>query len=139
MADTGQGASVTLATTGSVGAVRSITLPEFVIEALEDHDLSTTGFKTKIPTDLADPGEVTLEILWDNSVNTEVPSIGVAETVTVTWPIVTSTNTTAGKLEGTGFISSVKLPDMNTGELQVATITVMFDGKTDPAFTPEGA
>lgn len=136
MADTGQGATLTLATTGTIGAIRSLTLPEFIIDKLEDSDLSTTGFKTYIKTDLAEPGEIVAEVLWNADTNT-VPALGVQETVTVTWPIHTATNTTAANLAGTGFITGIKLPDMNTGELQVATITIAYDGKTDPAYTGE--
>ena len=138
MADTGQGATLTLATTGAVGVIRSMTLPEFAIDKIETSDLSTTGFKTYIATDLAAPGELTAEIIFDAE-DDDVPSFGVSETVTVTWPIHTTGNTTNATLAGTGFITNFKLPDMQIGELQVATITVAFDGLTDPAFTAEAA
>ena len=138
MADTGQGATLTLATTGAVGVIRSMTLPEFAIDKIETSDLSTTGFKTYIATDLAEPGELTAEIIFDAE-DDDVPSFGVSETVTVTWPIHTTGNTTNATLAGTGFITNFKLPDMQIGELQVATITVAFDGLTDPAFTAEAA
>jgi hypothetical protein len=138
MADTGQGATLTLATTGSIGVIRSLTLPEITIDTLDDSDLSTTGFKTYIKTDLAEPGTLQAEILWDATTN-DLPTLGTAETVTVTFPIHTSGNTTNATFAGTGFISSIKMPDMQMGELQVATLTVQLDGKTDPAFTAEAA
>lgn len=138
MADTGQGATLTLATTGSVGVIRSMTLPEFTIDKIDTTDLSTTAFKTYIKSDLAEPGELTAELLFDAE-DDAVPSLGVSETVTVTFPIHTGTNTTNATLAGTGFITGFKLPDMQVGELQVATVTIAFDGLTDPAFTAESA
>ena len=137
MADTGQGASLTLATSGTIGVIRSMTLPEFVIEKIESTGLATTAFKTFIPSDLSDPGELTAEIIFDAE-NGDVVARGVPETVTVTWPVLT-TGQTAANLAGTGFVTAFKLPDMSTGELQIATITIAFDGLTDPAFTAESA
>jgi len=134
MADTGSGATLTLATTGAVGTIKSMTLPEFTIDKLETSDLSTTDYKTYVKTDLAEPGELTAEIFFDGDV--AVPSLGVAETVTVTFPKVIATNT-AANLAGTGFITGYKMPELQTGELQMATLTIAFDGLTDPAFTVE--
>lgn len=138
MADTGLGATLTLGTTGSVGAIRSITSPEFVLEKIDKSVLGTTDFMEYHPGDLSDPGEITAEILFDAE-GDDVPSRGVAETVTITWPIHTSGNTTNATLAGTGFITQFKLPDFQINELQVATITIAFDGDTDPAFTAESA
>ena len=138
MADTGQGATLTLATTGAVGVIRSMTLPEMTVDKLDTSDLSTTDFMTYVATDLADPGEITAEILFDAE-DDDLPSFGVSETVTVTFPIHTSGNTTNATLAGTGFITGFKMPDMQIGELQVATITIAYDGGTGPAFTAEAA
>lgn len=138
MADTGQGATLTLATTGSVGVLRSLTLPDITIDALEDSDLSTTLFKTYRSTDLAEPGEIVGELLFDATAD-DLPTLGVAETVTVTFPIHTSGNTTNATFAGTGFIKGFKMPDMQSGELQMARVTIQLDGKTDPAFTQEAA
>lgn len=137
MADTGAGATLTLSATGSVGAIRSLTLPELSIDSLEDTDLSTTNFKTYVKQDLAEPGTMQVEILWAADSNS-VPTLGTAETVTVTFPKHTASSSTNATFAGTGFITSVKLPDMQIGELQVATLTIQFDGKTEPAFTQEG-
>lgn len=136
MADTGQGATLTLSSTGAVGVIRSMTLPEQTIEKLETSDLSTTDFKTYIKTDLAEPGELTAEILF-NADTGSVPTLGTPETGTVTFPIHTSGNATNATYAGSGFLTSFKLPDMQVGELQVATLTFAFDGLTDPSFTAE--
>jgi|SRR6056297_485492 len=138
MADTGHGATLTLATTGAVGAIRSMTLPEIVMEKIETTVLGTTDFMEYMPGDLSDPGELTATILFDAE-DDDLPSRGVAETVTVTFPVHTSGNTTNATLAGTGFITSVKMPDMATNELQVMELTIAFDGLTGPAFTAESA
>lgn len=138
MADTGLGATLTLATTGSVGTIRSITSPEFTLEKIDTSALSTTDFMTYIAGDLTDPGEITAEVIFDATAD-DLPSRGVAETVTITWPIHTSGNTTNATLAGTGFITGWKMPDMAVNELQVASITIAYDGGTGPAFSQEAA
>ena len=90
MSDTGNGATLTLATTGSVGDVQSMTLPTWVREKVEDSHLGTTNFKTYIPGDLSDPGELTATVVFGSTV--AVPSFSAAETVTVTFPIGTTGN-----------------------------------------------
>lgn len=139
MADTGSGATYTLASTGSVGVVRSITLSEQTKAKIEDSDLSTTDYITYIFSDLAEPGSFTLEVVFDPTVSAAIPSTGTVETGTVTSPIHTSGNTTNANMAGTGAITSVKPPDYNIGELQIATIEFSFDGKTGPTWTAESA
>jgi len=135
MADTGNGATLTLSSTGSVGDIRQMTLPEFVLEKIEDSHLGTTNFKTYIPSDLEDPGEFTAEIIFDSG--SAVPARGTVETATVTFPIANTSNTNAATLAGTGFLTTYKIPDLANGELQVASLTFAFDGQTEPAFTAE--
>ena len=138
MADTGAGATLTLATTTNSLTVRSMTLPEQTIDTLDISALDTSNYMEMIPTDLADPGELSVEILYDGT--EAAPSLGVAETVTVTFPKVDSTNTNDGAtLAGTGFIKGFKFPDLQVGELQIATMTIQFDGGansgTEPTWT----
>ena len=136
--DTGNGATLVLATTGAVGDIQSMTLPEWTLDAIEDSHLGTTNFKTFIASDLADPGQLTATIVSSSTVAFAAPT-GVAETVTVTWPIGTSGNTVAATFIGTGFITSKKLPDLANGALQVRTLTVKYNGQTEPAYTVEAA
>lgn len=138
MADTGLGATLTLATTGAVGAVRSMTLPEFTREKIDTTELATEDFMTYIPGDLDAPGEITAEIIFDAE-NDDIVAGGVPETMTITFPITNSTNTTNATLTGTGFVTGWKMPDLAVNELQVATLTIAFDGLTGPAFTAEAA
>lgn len=142
MAGTGNGATLTLGTTGSVGSIQEMTLPEWTLEKIETSHLGTTNFKTYVPGDLVEPGELTATVIFDTEVS--VPTISsttgswdAAETVTVTFPIQKSTNTTAATLVGTGFITGYSFPQMANDTLQVATITISFDGETEPAFSAE--
>ena len=138
MPDTGAGASLTLGTTGSVGTIRQISIGEFTIDTLDASDISSSDWMQMIPTDLADPPEITAEILFDGT-ETNVPDLGVQETVTVTFPKVASTTVTAATFTGTGFITSFKLPDLQIGELQVAEIGIKLDGGYDSGTVPTWA
>lgn len=136
MADTGTGATLTLATTGTVGQIRSMTLPELSVEDIETTHLGTTGQRTYVASDLAEPGELQAEILFDTEVNS-LETFGASETVTITFPISGSGNTTNATLAGTGYIKAQKFPDLSVGELQVYSLTVKLDGQTAMAWTAE--
>ena len=136
---TGQGATAVLGTTGAVGCVRSIQLPEWTQEKIDSSCLDTTGFKTYIPGDLTDPGQVQLVAVFDPSI--AIPSCGVVETLTITFPIGDPANSTNATLVGTGFIMSVQNPNMQIDNLLELTITFCYDGDSasPPTYTPESA
>lgn len=133
--DTGQGATVVFETTGLVGCPRSLQLPEWVMEAIEATCLADTGFTKKIPGDITDAGESAIVAVFDASL--VLPVNGVVETFTITFPIGNPSNTVAATLAGTGFLSTVGLPNMATNELMELNLTFTFDGDTGPAFTIE--
>lgn len=136
---TGQGATAVLSTTGAVGCVRSIQLPEWTQEKIDASCLSTTGFKQYIPGDLTEPGEVSMVMVFDPEI--AVPTPGVIEDLLVTFPLGTPTNTTAATLSGSGFLSSVGQPNMTIDGLLELNLTFCFDGDaaTPPTFTVEAA
>ncbi len=136
--DTGLGATLTLGTTGSVGVIRSLTLPELTLNDIDTSHLGTTGQRTYIGGDLVEGGEIVAEVLFDTLVNA-LESFGVSETVTITFPISVNGNTTNATLAGTGYIKGQKFPDMQIDELQVYNLTIKVDGQTDFAWTPESA
>lgn len=133
--DTGQGAAVTLDTTGAVGCARSIQLPEWVMEKVDATCLETTDFMRYVPADLSDPGEAVIEAIF--AATNDVPKPGTIEDITITFPIGDPTNTVAATLTGSGFISTTAMPNMATSELMVLTITFAFDGDTGPAYSVE--
>lgn len=136
---TGQGATAVLSVTGGVGCIRSIQLPEWTQEKIDASCLDTTGFKSYIPGDLTDPGQVQLVAVFDPSLS--IPPCGVIEDLTVTFPIGDPTNTTEATLVGSGFISSVQNPNMTIDGLLELTITFCYDGDSasPPTYTPESA
>jgi len=133
--DTGQGGTLTLETTGAVGCIRNMQLPEWVMEKIEANCLETVGFGRYVPGDLTDPGDIVAEAVFDASL--VIPTGGVVETVTVQLPIGDPANTVNATLAGTAFISSSQLPNMATNELMVLGLTISFDGDTGPTYTPE--
>jgi hypothetical protein len=145
---TGQGTTAVLTNGAIVGCVRSLTLPELTQDKIDASCLDTTGFMKYIPGDLTDPGECQMEIIFDPTfdwsanpaVATDVDGVvGNVDTLTITFPIGTPTNTSPATLSGSGFITSYSLPDLSTGSLAVVSVTFTFDGETGPAFTPEAA
>jgi len=143
--DTGTGVTIALATGmggASVANVRSLTMPQYVVDEIDTTALGTTNYKTTIAADLVDPGEITAEILFDNVLTAaiSIPSLGAADVVTVTWPTSVSGNTTPAKLVADVFIKSVKFPDFNVGALQMATVVFRLNGSdTEPAYNAESA
>ena len=135
--DTGQGATVVFDPVSSIGRVRGIQLPEWVMEKIDASALETVGFMSYIPGDLTDPGDCQIEAVFDSE--NDIPTNGVIETLTVTLPIADATNTVAGVLTGTGFITTTGLPNMAINELMTLNITFSFDGETGPAYTAEAA
>lgn len=134
---TGQGATAILSTTGAVGCIRSIKLPEWAQEKIDASCLDTVGFKRFIAGDLTDPGQVELTAVFDASLGMPLP--GVDEDITVTLPIGDPDNTTNATLTGSGFVMSVSQPSMEIDNLLEISLTFCFDGATGPAYSPEAA
>ena len=140
---TGQGTTAVLTDAAIVGCVRGITLPTWTQDKIDASCLDTTGFMRYIPSDLTDPGECELEVIFDPTFDFS-GLVGAIDTLTVTFAIAGESapgtpNTTQAVLTGTGFISSYNLPDLATSTLAVATVTFCFDGDTGPTFSPEAA
>ena len=140
---TGQGTTAVLTTNGITGCVRSIALPDFVIEKIDASCLDTTGFMKYISGDLTDPGECQLEIIFDPTfdfgadLDTGTGIMGTQDTLTITFIKQNTGSAAAAVLAGTGFVTNYSLPDLSTNELAVASVTFAFDGDTGPAWTAE--
>lgn len=130
--DTGHGATATF----SVGAYSynftSIDLGEETLGKVASEHLATTGNKTYIPEDLGDPGEVVIPYQFDSEA--AVPTKGALETLTVTLPLA-SGQSTGATFVGSGFVTNVKRPNLQTNTIQDGQITFAFDGVTGPTFT----
>lgn len=129
---TGHAATFTFGTNSYALALTSITPPPWEIPVLDKSTLATTAFREKIPGDLVEPGQVTLEFLFKRD-NYITPG-GATETLTLTWA---NEGTTAANLAGTGFVVSFTPGALVTDELQAGTAVVQYDGATGPTFTAE--
>lgn len=99
MPATGNGTTLGFASSSNVGTITSISGVGGTREAIDTSDLSTTGGREFIPSDLIDFGELSIEGAW---AGTTTPIAGAAEVVTVT------IGTTAGAKAwaGSGFVTS---------------------------------
>ena len=138
MADTGNGATLTLSADGgsTTYTIVSITPGDQSIEALEVSHLGTTDNKEYIKSDLKETPEGSAEVLFD--VNTALPTPGSAtQTITITFPKEVATATAAATLAGSGFVTSVSYPELVSDTVMRATINWKMDGFTGPTFTAE--
>lgn len=127
--DTGHGATLTFGTSAYAFNWTSIDSGEKSRPPIETTHLGTTGERTFMPGDLDDAGELTVPFQWDNTLD-EITTTTTAETITVTYP-------GGATLAGTGLITRVKRPNLQTGEVSMGEITVKWDGGTGPTFTKE--
>jgi hypothetical protein len=140
---TSQGTTVAFTTIGTIACVRSISLPEFSLEAIEASCLSSSGannppgtgvvaeFTKKLPGQLVDAGEISITMVFALNDEPEIPN-GLIDTITVTLP---SAGSSGGVLTGTGFVSSCQMPSLEPNGLLEQTITFVFDGGTGPTYT----
>lgn len=132
MADTGNGATITLGTSGFTAAFIEIDPGEETGEALESSSLATTGQKEYEPGDLTEPPEIRMRYFFDQ--NADEPPLHSAETATLTYPLKPGGSTNA-TLAGTGFFIRRARAAVRNGQLMEGEATFKFDGKTEAAFT----
>lgn len=134
--DTGQSATIAFGTSAFTAVYQQMGEIEQTRDALEDTDLSVTGEKTYVPSDVFEPGTLTCTLYFDPTDGLPGPG-SAAETITLTYPKSESGTVSAANLAGSGFITSVKYPSLQLGEINMAEFTIQFDGKTGPTFTAE--
>lgn len=136
--DTGHGMTLTLATTSWTGKIIGMpTNLDLQRPRVKTSYLGTATNDTYMPGDLNEMGEMELDVRFEAA--TGVPATGtVPETITVTWPLAPGGGgATGASLAGTGFITGVTYPPMQTGVLQQGKIKISFDGVTGPTWTAE--
>ena len=142
---TGQGTTAVLTTAAIVGCVRSIALPDFVLEKIDASCLDTVGFMKYIPGDLTDPGECQLELIFDptydfdgaDAIRAGTGIMGRQDTLTITFLKQNVASAAGAILSGVGFVTNYSLPDLSTNSLAVVGVTFAFDGSTGPVWTKE--
>lgn len=101
--------------------------------SIDTSDLSTSSWRSFIPGDLVDGGEMECEF---NFAHKQVvpPITAVAETITITLPEATSAGNPP-TIVFTGFVTGHTMPELMTDELMKATVTLKCSGQ--PVFTAE--
>lgn len=131
--DTGQGATLTFATSSLSLLIASIKMGEESIDMLPVNLLASTGFEKLKASDLKKVGEITVMCVHNTTL--DLPTIGGApETMTISSPLRTG-EATAANYAGTGVFKARKLPDMELGAIQMFEFKIQYDGDTGPAYT----
>jgi len=141
LGDTGQGALFTMAALSLQSRVKSIQLPEFAQEKIDATSLLTNGFMEYISGDVVDPGEITLELIFDPQDDFDALTRmgGCGEALEIEFPKSPCRTgaTTAATLAGTGFVINMAMPNLAINELMIITLTIAFDGETGPTYVAE--
>jgi len=98
-------------------------------DAVDDTGIADTSVQ-KIPSLIVDYGTTEISYLFNQSSSKLVPIEQVAETITITYPLLTGEGT-AATLAGSGFVSDHKYPDAETKPSDSArgSITVTWASK----------
>lgn len=132
--DTGHGASITFATSSWTGKIRGIpTNLSKSIPVVNISHLGTSGQEETMPGDLETLDEVEVDVLFEAV--TGLPATGTVETITITYPLQASGATTAANIAGTGFITMIQHPPLQTNQEMLGKIRFKYDGATGPTFT----
>lgn len=139
MADTGVGTTVSFATAIFNYLIRAVRQSAKEVEDIDDTDLSidSPDEMTYIPGDNPEPGTVEIDFIWDPTEDMNDADITVIDTITVTLPKENAASAAAATYVGTGYVKSVKPPDLARNQLNMGTLVFKFDGKTGPTYTAE--
>lgn len=139
-AKTGHGATVTFDDGGgaqSIVAVRISGLDE-TLEALDYTNLSTTGSMRKLPADLTDLGEITVDWRWDMlplSASIDWFPIGTDGELVITMPQWNTASTGGGTITGQAFITGSRSPDLESNVVNEGTLTFTWSNSDDGALS----
>jgi len=127
----GHGTTIVFGTSSFSSEVVSIDWSGITRDAIDATHLASTapsatqfGGMEKIPPDLADAGELSVEIHTDPD---KIPPVNlVAETITITFPLVTG-DSSATTWAGTGFVTGYSA-NITSGEKMTTTMTIAISG-----------
>jgi len=133
--DVGTGTTVVFGTSGFTSLITNVSWSGISREALDTSNMATaapTGDNfanmTYIPSALADPGTLELELLFDPD---QAPPIdAVTETITVSYPLVVG-DSTPSKWECSGFVTDFSSDAPHDG-VMTASMSVKLTGNIDP-------
>lgn len=102
------------------------------VDDLDDTALDSAGFYELCPDDLERIDPIDVQIYLDATKQPPVASVG---TITITLPTQDG-QSTAAIVTGTGYIKRREIGELAAGVRLMETVTVQFDGKTGPTYTP---
>lgn len=126
MADIGDGATINFGTSSFSASWKSLQHVGVARQVIETTHLGTSNAKTFMPGDLYDPGEITGTLSYNP--NTQPPIAGAAETITLTFPIPTGSNTGA-TMACTGFVTSFDEPTLENDTEMIANVSIKLSGE----------
>lgn len=127
-----QGATITFSTS-FFGQITSVRHSGITRDPIPTSNSSTTGAKTFIPSNLYDPGEVTISGYYDNTKSFVTPITGSTETLTITK--VATGQSTGGTVAGSAFMVSFEYGGPTDDTPEAATFTAVVKFADDLTFT----
>ena len=116
--DVGTGTTITFGTSGFSARVSSIDGPSMSRTTVETTHLATSQWRTHMPGDLADLGEITLTVHHDPSLTPPIRQA--AETVTITFPVpsgLTNPATCVFTAMCIGYSASIAIDELMTASM----------------------
>jgi len=124
MAEIGTSTAIVFGTSSFSHTLLDVSWDSQTREAIETSHMGTTGYRTFMPGDLVDPGEISMEIEHDPD---EPPPITlVAEPITITFPLVAG-GSTAATWACSGFITSFSA-SVPMEDKMVSSVSVKLTG-----------
>lgn len=116
--DLGNGTSIAFSTS-FFALVTDISWSGIEREAVDSSTLSTSGGKTFMPSDVYDPGELSVEMQFDT--DKAPPITGAEEAITITFP-------DAETWAANGFLTGFEISDITNESIMKGTGTIKFTG-----------
>lgn len=133
MADTGYGVTVTFGTSSFAGEIVEVSgLDYFERAVIETTHINISGAaqatpkgKTFIPSDIYDPGTMTLVVNFESAAPGPLIAAAAPETISITFP-----DSDGKKFQATGFVTKASVP-VPIEDRMLQTLEIKFSGDWD--------
>lgn len=125
MPDIGDGATIAFGTSSFTGSWKTLQHTGVTRVSVETTHLGTTSWKTFMPGDLVDPGEISGTLSYDP--DAQPPYSGAAETITLSFPV-PSGQTNAATMAASGFVTNFDEPTLENDSEMIANVTIKLSG-----------
>ena len=124
MADVGTGLAIVFGTSGFTAEITDVNGQGISRESINTSHHGSTIYHAFMPSDLVDPGELTMEFSFDP--DEQPPVTSATETITITFPLPAG-GVTAATLAASGFVTSWEW-GAPLEEKMTATATIKWTG-----------